>query len=404
MDQQIISKIIETQTFPVAIERGLSIEHFRSNTSKFWFGILEKYYRKYSTTPTFERFIQLCDNFQRLDSQETLEELIDQLVHSNTETKVIAEIERLTNYLKSNKPDIGEEFYASARRVLGSTQEEGVSDLSEMWLDIATYKDELKNPSRWKLSYGLNGSLKTLDYYTGGVQLGEFIVVAGRLTVGKSNFTRRLVGNFFWQGVNILVVTVEETREVYRHRMNSMLSGISYNALKEKKLSNIEMQAYENTAQHIAQAANKIRIIGGLGSATIPRIVAAIERYKPDIVVVDGAYMLRLNNTTPLDLSWTNMAAVYDELRRISLGYNLPVIAVHQLNREADDDNPSIINLSYADFIGQVASVGVVLTHPQSFVKNKRRLEIIKNRDGDTPPTGSIILDVDFDRMTVMEV
>ena len=403
MDQQVISKIIETQAFPDAVERGISIDSFSTNATKVWFGVLEKYFKKYNKTPTFNRMTQICNDFQRVDSDETLEELVDQLIQTKTRKRIIGEMQHIAELAKKHDPDLGAKFYDAARRVLGTTQDQGVSTLADMYLRVAEYKNNVGNPTKWQLNYGYAGTLKTLDAFTSGVQQGEFNVIAGRLSVGKSNFGRCLAGNFFRQGKNVLCVTIEEQRDTYLGRIDAMLCGLSYSALKDGTLTQQEISQWTQYQQNLVNIPNSITVVGGVGNMSVTQLLGYIERYKPDVLIVDGAYMLRLNNSSIFDIGWQNMAAVFYQLRQISLQYNLPIIALTQLNRETNEDEPDIGNISYADFIGQVASVALMLAKPVGFSEDYRNLHIMKNRDG-PKPFDPIKLKVDFDRMKVREV
>ena len=127
-----------------------------------------------------------------------------------------------------------------------------------------------------------------------------------------------------------------------------------------------------------------------------------IEGHKPDVVMIDGVYMMRMDNRSSFDLTWTNIAAIFNELRQMSLGYNIPIFGVTQLGRATNEMDPDVTDLSYADFIGQVATVALLLSHPSNWLPSYRQLKIAKNRDGDTP-LHPLRLKVDFDKIIIHE-
>ncbi len=69
----------------------------------------------------------------------------------------------------------------------------------------------------------------------------------------------------------------------------------------------------------------KILILG------LDLIEVAIDRYRPDVVIVDALYLIRPDY--PRGALWEQVKNVSDNLKRISVYYKIPVFTSTQFNR-----------------------------------------------------------------------
>src|SRR3990167_5828212 len=67
-------------------------------------------------------------------------------------------------------------------------------------------KDWIENPNKAK---GFSTGWKSIDYYLGGIRLGEVTVMSGITSHGKSTFGLALINNLIQQDVNCLVISPE---------------------------------------------------------------------------------------------------------------------------------------------------------------------------------------------------
>ena len=383
------------------LDAGITEYHFKTRNGKRWFAYLQRYYMRFRRTPSKDLFRKRFPDFKfARNIRGTIPELAEQFIENAMLKTANTEINRLVDMLENNDENIANEFMVAAQLVARNTARQDVSRLSDMWKYVEQYKSKESEVSG--VDYGINDSMRRLDGLTGGVYPGEFIVIAGRSEVGKSNFTRRLVGNFYRQKKKTLIFTLEEPRDEVLLRFQSMFLKLPFSAIAkigDNRLTDEQVERWENASRRVHQWHSDIVVISGYsgdgnnGLSPID-VISGIERYQPDIVVIDGAYMMQTDSSSRFSLEWQNIGRIFRELRLISLQYDKPIIAVTQTNRgsqqtmkrgnddEEDDKIPNLGDLSYADAVGQLASTVFILKRSSS--KNRfLNLFVTKNRRGD---------------------
>ena len=399
MEIQLLSKIMLQNDISTPLNRGLSAMHFRSSDTKKWYLNILNYYQQYQRVPTLDIFAQRHADFKAQGHKATLEELTDEVIRLGTRQEALKHIEEITNQLAKNSTvDIGEKLLTAGKSVasMGSIQDK--TNFKDMSSRINTYMTELQN--------GVSNSIKylipTLDAITGGMRVGELIIISGKPASGKSNLGRRIIGNAFKQDAKILAMTLEESRDHYVRRLDSMLHGISYRKMKNYDLTPSEIAKWQKMGAIQAQAKGDITILGGRMSSSLSDIIAGLEKYKPDLMLIDGVYMMRSDKNSIGSVEWQYQSAIFNETKKMALEYNIPIIGITQAGRQTDENNPKLEDMAFTYHIARVADIAMFMSNP-SKSRNYRSLTVSKNRDG-AKPSKAINLEIDFDTLRFKEV
>lgn len=118
----------------------------------------------------------------------------------------------------------------------------------------------------------------------------------------------------------------------------------------------------------------------------------AIESLRPRIAFID--YLQLIESSLSLDNRATQVAAISRALKLLSLKLDLPIVALSQLNREAEKHGraPKLSDLRESGSIEQDADVVIFLSlleENDDSMEQEVKLEIAKNRSG---PTGRLKL------------
>jgi len=132
-------------------------------------------------------------------------------------------------------------------------------------------------------------------------------------------------------------------------------------------------------------------------------VVALIQEHKPDIVCIDGAYLMSMSGSATVE--WEEIAAVSRELKMIANTYEIPIVGVIQANRSASEKQ--VVggeNIAGSDAFFQdpdiVFSVRSVVGGSAGLTKQVS-MATTKNRHG---VFASIQVEYDFIAMTLKEV
>jgi replicative DNA helicase len=246
-------------------------------------------------------------------------------------------------------------------------------------------------------SGGING-IKTgydrFDFITSGMQPTNFIIVAARPAVGKSQWALGVLRAASIKGNKRgLFISCEMDEVQVMKRIISVDSGIPGSEIKFGKLSQANVIRYEKSKRRIAEANFKI----AAGSFTISDILSLVYKMKNseglDYVIID--YIQKV--TSPGAQNRTNeVGDVSRKLKDMANDLKIPVIALAQLSRAIEhrtDKKPVLSDLRESGDIEQDADI-VAFLYRQSYYMAPEEKEanpmsedgymiIAKHRDGE---------------------
>ena len=129
-------------------------------------------------------------------------------------------------------------------------------------------------------------------------------------------------------------------------------------------------------------------IADGALSATVEDLQMLARQLQPDLLIIDGAYLLRHPNVRLARHDRIN-TNVEDIKSFLAEALNIPVVQTFQFNREATKkktlDEVGLENIAGSDAIGQLSSVVLGLFEEESIeTKLKRVIRVMKGRNGET--------------------
>lgn len=221
-----------------------------------------------------------------------------------------------------------------------------------------------------------------LNEATRGMQKGEYIVIYGPPKNMKTWIANEMgtVFPFEYANARCLMISCEMPIPQMFRRTFSRLARVNYGELVSSSLRPEDRSRFEQTClavQAELMAANasscrqrNIRIIkpsvrtgGGISS-----IRAAIEEFEPDVVLIDGVYLLKDERNSSRNADWKNIAHINQDLKGVAHEYQIPIIGTTQANRSgmrrkagqedvADDLAFSMSALMDADVVIRVQKV-----------------------------------------------
>jgi hypothetical protein len=124
-------------------------------------------------------------------------------------------------------------------------------------------------------------------------------------------------------------------------------------------------------------------IAGGSFDFQIENFSSCIEEVDPAFVILDGAYLLRVEGKTRGERA----ANAFNELKRLANRYEIPIAATTQFNREAKQavaSTAKLENIGLTDVAGQNADLAFALTQSDDMKREKRlTLGSMKVREGE---------------------
>lgn len=241
-----------------------------------------------------------------------------------------------------------------------------------------------------------------IDETSGGILPGEVTLVVARTGVGKTLVVCHEAVRWARQGKRVLLVSLEMLPVHLSNRIDAMLAHFNPKLFRSRA-DHGRLLALRPTVelelQVIRDAGGDIMFNKG-GTMTIPRLRGLIEELKPDVVVVDGVYLVRVEESKPM-ASWERVKAVSNGLKQLALETALPFLETSQFNRTDTKDGQGLENIGYSDALGQDADCVMGMSKDPTG-PGRALLELLKVRSGET--SGGITIETDWDSMLVREI
>ena len=233
---------------------------------------------------------------------------------------------------------------------------------------------------------GLKFGWETFDKMSGGLGGGDVVTIVGRPGMGKTYMELHSLLNAWGQGLNVLFVSMEMKVVPIAQRVAAMYTNTS---IAELKSAQVATKKYDKMISLMGGMKGEagLWIADGALSAKVSDLHMLCSQLQPDVLFIDGAYLLRTDNTRISRHEKINQNAE-DIKQYLAEGRDIPVVQSFQLNREAMKkgvDDVGLENIAGSDAIGQLSSVVMGLFEEDSIeTAMQRKIRILKGRNGET--------------------
>lgn len=200
--------------------------------------------------------------------------------------------------------------------------------------------------------------------------------------------------NAFKERLNIVYISLEMPTEQMWGRVVACYAGLPINNITAATLTDEQKRKYFEALQELQNSENRFEVIDSPGltvSSIGSEIDSMIEKYKPDIVIVDYLGIVRPSEKGLQDN--LAQAAVVEELRELARVWNIPILTAVQLNRESGKSKSKTKGterLSRSDVIGATADVVLQIEEVDAEdaitkLSDRTTIYVTKNRKGQAP-------------------
>lgn len=267
------------------------------------------------------------------------------------------------------------------------TEQIGSVNVESVWKlgpEIRAFYDRIKSGQR-----GIETPWPTINDATLGFWPEDLILFVARVGMGKT-WTAVQLAHYAWstqrpgieRGTRVLFITTEVSRMRIGMRFLAYRKKLPYGDFTHGRLSTFkEFDFYKET--EALYSSDGLYIIGGDFDFKLESVAAAIETCKPDLVVIDGVYLLRVQGQTRTE----RMANAFDEVKRLAKRKKVPIIITTQFNREVKKDIAKTVqveSIALSDVGGWNADLIFGLIQTDDMRKEKQMIfKPLKVREGE---------------------
>ena len=368
VEHQLICKIVETQDFHSVAKLKIDESFFLSDsqTKEAFRFIRDHYYNEhtYGSVPSWQLLEQRFYGFPWVYSYDTLPTLCQEIRRH----KMRVDLQNMADevmQLADHDPLAAMAVLRQTATTM-STQHEITNDmlLSNAYEQLQTEYNLIAN------AQGVTGipyPWDILNEDTQGMHPGQFIVIYGRPKSMKTWVALVIAVFAYLKGMRVLVWSLEMNEMQMLRRIAAILANVDYDGFKKATLDPATMQRVWQILMCVRDEEMK-KINGHTGHTsslmvTQPRgeasgmgaLQAKMAEFNPDLVVVDGMYLMRDDRQKVRSIDWKAVAHISQDLKQTARIHQIPIIGITQANRGADKDpkKADLAELAYADAIAQ---------------------------------------------------
>jgi len=383
---KVIAALMSDRIFLQQIHDILEPNYFSSDGAKWLVGQVLEYFAKYKAPPTLDVFKISLDAVEsdllKTTVKQALKEVLthlsgadqsyvkDQTINFCKNQKLRQAILDSVEMLKVSNYDgiklrIDDAMKAGTDRNIGHEY----ADHIEQRFAQATRKT---SPTPWE---PIN------DITDGGIGAGELAVFVAPAGIGKSMALVNVAAHAVKEGKTVFYYTLELNEAYVGARFDSFYTGVPSSELKHHK---------EEVEKCVRNLPGKLVVkYYPTKTATINTITAHLEKsamqgYKPDMVILDYADLLRDVSSKSSARHDQVLGNIYEDLRGVAGIYQIPIYTASQANRsaleqeiiEADKIAESYSKVMIADFVVSLSR------KVEDKISGTGRWHVIKNRFG----------------------
>lgn len=403
VERGFISKVLETGNMKLLKDLQIK-EVFLTGDNRRVFHYIMEHFKTTGEVPTPRILLQKFPSYKlETHTENDVVGTDESLVYWCEEVRTKAKHNRLADITEdvASKLDKGETEEAYSVMKQGVWQIEGEIVYSES-VDItkntedrkAAYLERKKN----KGMMGIPMGIPHLDYLLKGLIKETLTTLIATTGIGKTWFLVLIGAYAQLNGYKVCIFITEMSTDIMQDRFDAMLfgmmyEGFDYNDFKSGSLTTEKENQYFEFLEDDLPRLESLVIETATG---ISSIVSVIEREKPDLVLVDGAYLMEDEQGAKDD--WLRVTHITRDLKKTAKNWHVPIF----INTQADQNTskksgPGLGDIKYAQSIGMDSDNILAMYRDEiMYNDNEMGVRVLKQREG---ATGKVVLNWDFHTM-----
>jgi len=404
VERALICKILAEKDLTEVSDKGVNPTFIEDATNRRVFSTLLELTREHAQVPTVAMMRRDFPKYDFIKVAEPLTYLVDQ-VRRNHALSILEEAlsDAVVIFEDKEDPDAITRILSRTLNTLAAelpnTRDTDLTKTGEQRLE--RYRS-LRDESGLR---GIPSGFHSIDRATQGFQPGQLCTVVGPPKAGKSTTMLLAARNAHRMGFLPLLIGFEMTNEEQEERIDAIAAGISLQRLRSAGSERYGLDAEEwkrlTRSIHEIETMRSFILSGDTQSTTtLTGVMGKVEKYRPDLLIVDGVYMMQDENGEPpgSPQALTNITRGF---KRMAQNLNIPIIITTQVLTWKMDKKRGITgnSIGYSSSFAQDSDVilGVETTDDPNI--NKVKIVLARN----CPPSETYV-QWDWDTSTFEEL
>jgi replicative DNA helicase len=351
-----LSKVILEEEIKEAVNAGITDKFFRDEQYARVYQFMLNHWAQHGTAPDVDVVRQAYPTLQWDPQKQALSYLIEQMRRDRKLVLLTQGLNDAAEHMETEDADQMLDVLSSA--LLQSKLETSPSRDMDMTTGWEPYDDilqeRMENPGYLRgISTGFHG----IDYVTGGFQPEQFVVLLGTPKSFKSATLLAMAKAAHEQGKRALFSGYEMATQEQVDRLASLYSGVSLNKILHGSINPKEYRTVRKAMQALAGMRPFIFSTDITAGTTVGALQAKIIDYTPDVVFVDGAYLMQSEELGVIPGSPQAVTSISRGLKRLAQQQKVPICVTTQASLSRSRNGLSIHSGMYSQAWGQDCDV-----------------------------------------------
>ena len=376
-EYRLLSKVIRDREIIPVLEKGIKDDWFVDDDLRRVWKFVREHYVSYREVPTAVAVVDNFPNFKPLRVEDSLDYLIDKMVEFRR-FKVTRN--GLDQALQTFLKDGYEKAVSEMSNTVALVNEQGEVGTTHVNLssDPDSRLKEYENRQNSKM-LGIPTGFKTIDDATAGLQAGQLITVIAPPKTGKSQLALRMAVNVHEAGLVPAFQSFEMSNQEQAQRHDAMRAHIPSRNLRLGKLNSIEEGLFVDMLDDM-KSAKPFHLIDAVNGLTIDSLMAKADQLKPDVLFVDGVYLM-LDQVTGEANTPQALTNITRGLKRAAQRLEIPIVITTQtLLWKMKNGKVTADSIGYSSSFFQDSDV-ILGLEPIEHDENVRNLKIVQSRN-----------------------
>lgn len=323
---RLIHKVIQDRTIVPVLERGIKDSWILDDDLRRVWKFIRDHYSSYREVPTLDAVQENYPNFKPIEVDDSLIYLIDKTVKDR---RLMVARNGLQTIIEKWEKDDTDAALAEMSKTVTLVNEQGQIGTTHVDLTKNTdYRLDLYEQLLNMELLGVPTGFAAIDHATAGLQGGQLITVIAPPKTGKSQIALRMAINTHELGKVPMFQSFEMSNFEQSQRHDAMRAHLSHSKLRRGKLSAVEKSSYEDMMEDL-KTQKPFHMVDAVGGLTIDTLVAKVEQLKPDILFVDGVYLM-MDQVTGEANTPQALTNITRGLKRVAQAMDIPIVITTQ--------------------------------------------------------------------------
>jgi KaiC/GvpD/RAD55 family RecA-like ATPase len=376
-EYRLVSKVILDRNIIPVLEHGIKDDWIMDDDLRRVWKFIRDHYANYREVPTAIAVNDNFPNFKTLLVEDSLDYLIDKMVEFRRRTITRNGVETVIEKLNINDHEAA---LLEMSKAISMVNEQGVVGTNHI--------DVTKNPDQFWEDYenilnhkllGIPTGFEKIDEATAGLQGGQLITLIAPPKTGKSQIALRIAANVHAAGMTPMFQSFEMNNHEQTQRFLAMSANLSSTRFRLGKLQSAEEDRLLKLVDDLKEQ-HPFHFVDAVNGLTIDSLVAKAEQLKPDILFVDGVYLM-LDQVTGEANTPQALTNITRGLKRVAQKLNIPVVITTQtLLWKMKGGKVSADSIGYSSSFFQDSDV-ILGLEPVEEDEHVRLLKIVQSRN-----------------------